>query len=666
MLEFLKQQKITLFALSSFGLAAAGFSLLGGHEDAPEKTRGTGELVQNAPVPRRAPGLHKRSSTYEESSLAKNPRVLVRNTIGRGSLSKPDRKQIREALRDAHLASVEERARQSSSAKKEEGTALAQNQTETKPGPSLSEAAGAVKAAAPSELSGDYRRTLLAEAMREALNSEEPWKELVAIGLVQAEIRDMTTAKETLSMAKRLAPSKNRNGEEDASALVTVSQAFARIGQLETALDTATAITREPEQNQAISSIISEHVGRQEFSAAKTLVSSLSLAQYREASLRNIAEGEACTGDATPAISTVSLISNMSLRNDALRRVAVAQARSKQWDGAMSTASLIADANVNQRALAEIIRIRIDAGDLAAAQASIWGLRDDSMRDDLFSRLSKKLATQGDINTGIRTSDYIKDILTKENTLAAVSIQQARLGDTSTAFSTVTELVNQGAQTQGVRDVTLVEADLRGTKSAYNMASMINNPDARDATFRAIAQREAGLGNLAEAMNCAESINASDCRVLAFAETALSSIKKTPTPSRQAINLLENTTQMIPSMPENSSKRNEAILKIANAYALVNRLDEAIGNLLHITSFNQRDGALEQIARDCVNSGKIEYAQNLAGRIVNTQRRERVLEDIALIHSQKVKASEAKKELERFDTNRERARFLRGIATKKE
>lgn len=668
MISFIIKHKLTLAVAGSFGLVIMGFSMLG--EETNSATALPTSLQQSAQVDqarrsadqssysnRRAPELAR--VQLSGNHVERTNRVLMRNSSNRVQGAKPDRQQLRESLRDAHLASVGERAaqaRQEKAAQPEKKTEIA-----VAPAPTLSEAAGAKANAEVSETSGDYRRSLLAQAKTEALNSEEPWKELIAIGLVQAEIKDLRSAKETLSISRKLIPA-GKGADFEASALVSITQAFASIGELETALDTATSIVSEKARDQGLSTIISAHVNQQEFSAAKTLVSSLTLESNRSSALRTIAEGEANGGNASPAMSTIALISNMALKNDALKRVALAQARSKQWDAAIGTTALIGDEAINQRAMADIIRIRIDSGDLSAAQASVWTLRDESARDNLFSQLAKKHASMGDIHSGMRTTAMIQNSLTKENTLASVSVQQARQGDTSGAFSQVTALADVNTKSQGLRDVTMEEATLRGTNAARNMASLIEDPDARDAAYRAIAQREVGMGNLSQAMDCAQNIRAEDCRLLSLAETALSSIKNTP--SRQAIHILEDTTQLIPSIPVSSGKRSEAIIKIAHAYALVNRLDETIAHLVHIPSDGQRNSVYRQIALDCVDRNQLENGQGMANRISNDSLRAATLEELALRHAKNVKPEEANNELRRFDTNEQRSQFLRGIARK--
>lgn len=673
MVDFILKQKLTLAVIGSFGLVAAGFAMLGEDEMTAESLQAnqknstaahsgnTSDDPHIATRSRKAPEIQRVQLSGNASG--KTNRVLMRNSSNRSLSGKPDRQQLRESLRDAHLASVGERAAQAQQ-KKETGAdkkPQAVAAAPAKQNKTLSEATGATPSAEPPTHTGDYRRALLAQARREAMNSDEPWKELIAIGLVQAEIKDLREAKETLNISRKLVPI-GQNSEQTANALVSISQAFARIGELETALDTATSVSIETSRNQALSTIISEHVGRQEFSAAKTLVSSLSLPDYRSASLRNIAEGEACVGNSTPAMSTVALISNMSLKNDALKRIALAQARSRQWDAAIATTALIGDESINQNALADIISIRIDSGDLRTAQSAVWTLRDESARNNLFSKLARKHASLGDISSGMRTSDFINDSRVKESTMASVSVQQARRGDTSGAFSQVAALVDVSAKSQGLRDVTMEEATQRGTNAARNMAALIENPDARDASYRAIAQREAGMGNINLAMDCAQNIRADDCRVLSYAETALSSIQRTP--SRQAIHILEDTTQLIPAIAQNTGKKNEAIIKLANAYALVNRLDETIGNLNHIQSESQRNYAFRQIAFDCVDRNQLENAQNLANRIMSESLKNNTLEEIALRHARNVKPEDVETEIRRFNSNKQRSQFLRGIARK--
>lgn len=669
MFSFIIKHKLTLAVAGSFGLVIVGFSMLG--EETTSATALTTSIQQNEHVGRsgssseqtfsgnrRAPDVAR--VQLSGNHVERTNRVLMRNSSNRAQGEKPDRQQLRESLRDAHLASVGERAaqaRQEKAAQPEKKTEIAA----APKAPTLSEAAGAKENAEVSATSGDYRRSLLAQAKTEALNSEEPWKELIAIGLVQAEIKDLRSAKETLTISRKLIPA-GKGADFESSALVSITQAFANIGELETALDTATSIVSEKARDQGLSTIIYAHVNRQEFSAAKTLVSSLTLESNRSSALRTIAEGEANGGNASPAMSTIALISNMALKNDALKRVALAQARSKQWDTAIGTTALIGDQSINQSAMADIIRIRIDSGDLSTAQASVWTLRDESARDDLFGKLARKHASMGDIHSGMRTAAMIQNSLTKENTLASVSVQQARQGDTSGAFSQVTALADVNTKSQGLRDVTMEEATLRGTNAARNMASLIEDPDARDAAYRAIAQREVGMGNLSQAMDCAQNIRAEDCRLLSLAETALSSIKNTP--SRQAIHILEDTTQLIPSIPVSSGKRNEAIVNIAHAYALVNRLDETIAHLVHIPSDGQRNSVYRQIALDCVERNQLENGQGMANRITNDSLRAATLEELALRHARNVTPEKANDELRRFDTNEQRSQFLRGIARK--
>lgn len=672
---------MTLLAIASFGLAIAGVSSLGENDqNTSEKESFTQSVLkQHAAIPsslsysdtstatadRRAPEMAR----VQLSGKIKSPvhRTLTRNkfTIPQAELSK--------IVRENHMAAINERAQEAMdkaqkgneqalpSEKKSADTALASaNQKNSK---TITEAAGGKKTKSDEETSLDYRRKLLRKAVTEVLSSEEPWKELIAIALVQADIKDFTGAKETLMLAKRLIPDSDSTNVR-ANALVSITQGFCRINQTELALDTAVYISETKAQNQALSSIITSHLQSKEFSAAKTLVSSLSLIDYREASLRNIAEAEAYDGKHSPAMSTASLISSMSMRNDALHRIAVTQAKAKQWDTALSTAGLISDTDVSQNTMAEIIRIRIDAGETGMIHSYIANIRREATRDDLYGRLARKQASLGNIIGGQRSAELIINDINKENTLAAIAVQQARYGNTLEAFNKASSLINHGPQSQGVRDVTLVEANMRGTPSAYNMASMIENSTARDSTLRAMAQREAGLGNLKEAVNCAHSINAEECRVLSLAETALSCIRQSP--SRQAVTVLENTTPLATGLSENNSSRNEALIKIANAYALINRVSESIGYINQLPSKAQQNNALQQISYDCADRNNLAHAQDLAARISDDSLRKTTSAGIAKRHARHVLPENSSSEVEKFQTKEERAAFLRAMAAKAE
>lgn len=606
--------------------------------------------VGNTTANRRAPRMEK-----QFISGGRRPSVIAHNNA---PVNKPSKEQIRTSLRDTHLESLKERAALAAQEKKD--SALAATPAPEKK--SLSTTAGATPAATPTpNIQGDYRRKLLALAKSEAINAEEPWKELIAIAFAQNGIQDTLGARDTLKLASRLTPATNTNGEQSRHRL-SMTQAFASLGEIELALDQAALIKEESPKNNAYASLINTHVSRREFSEAKALVSSITAPAQQSNALRTIAEGEASIGDERPALSTASLISNLSLRNDALGRIAQALARSQQWDSAMATVSLINDREANQRALANVIRTRIDSGDIMVAQNAIWSIQDESSRNDLFSRISNKHASQGNLSAGMQTAELITDKPTQERTLASVSLQQARLGDTSGAFSQARTFATQSVQTDTLRDVALVEASQRGTYAGCNMAALIENPEARDAAFRAIAQREASVGNLSEAINCVQNIQAQDCRVLTMADSALASIQRNAT--REAIRVLEDTTQLITSIEIKNNKRNEAIRKIAHAFALIGRIDECLGNISHLPNQGQRDSTYEQISLDCVNKNMIENAQNLANRITSQDKKKKCLENIALIYARHVDPKDASKEVRRFDTEEQRSQFLRGIATK--
>ena len=668
--SLLQHPLLLLATLGSFGLLAVGVSSLKKEEQAEShkvQKIESPSLLQSNFLPKEQQGsasYEARRATRPQRNFNAPPpsqrvaRILHRN----GSPTTPSKEKILDSLKETRLATLNERSQKVAEKQKEiekqepakTPEAVAAQAPSPDKAPTLSEETGAKEQENTGLVSsGDYRKKILAQAKSEALKATEPWKELVAIALVQKDIQDLFGARETLQLASRLLPT------TQSSARTSFAQAFAQIGDIELALDQAAMISEEKNRNIAYSSLISVQASRREFDHAKTLVSSLSLPDYKASALRTIAEAEASQGESTPALNTAQLISNLSLRHDALNRIASALARASQWENAFNTVNLISEKEAKQNALANVLRTRIDQGDMNAAQSGIWSLQKESLRNDLFSRMSNKYASQGQLAQGMQTAEFIVDKVLKEKTLANLSLQQARQGNTSAAFSQVRLLDTQSIQKEALKDVALVEASQRGIAAGCNMAALIENPDARDSAYRAIAEREAAEGNLSAAMNCVQNINSYECRVLSLADTALASIRKNK--SHQAIKVLEDTTQMIPTLPYKNSKRSQALVKISHAFALINRIDEAMGNISHLPSENERNNAYYQIALDCVNNGQVENAQLLAKRILSPSLQKRCLETIALRYARQIDPKDGQKEIGRFDTNEQRAQFLRGL-----
>lgn len=658
--------------IGAFSLLMVGVSML-------EKSGGSDVTV------RYAEGKDAASGGAYEGSLGnqgfRNDKIILSGDVHRGPVNRtlirnqgsdrPNREELRESLRDAHIAVTEERAQQAALARNNPAPQAAPapvNQNTPPPpqkkmlevakGTVITDKNGANDPNAPK----DYRRALLSQAVREALDSSEPWKELVAVAMIQAGLPDMVSARETIAIAKKLVPTTG-DALLRGDRMISIVQAQVNIGLLDAALDTALNIANEEKKNQGISTVIWAHLARRQFSEAKTLASGLSMKQYKEGSFRNIAEAEANVGDMNPAMSTMALISNLDLKNDAIHRIAMAQARSQQWNSAASTAALIADVAKNQQVLSDIIRVRIDSGDISGAQSSVWGIKDKNQRDDLFGRIANRYASQADIPSAFRVAGMISDKNRQENIMASISVQQARLGDVAGGFNSAQSIKNSFAHTQAMRDVTLIEANNRGAAAARNMAALIENKDARDATYRAIANREVGQGKFNEAMNCIESISSNECRLNSQAEIAVAFLRRQT--SREAIHLLEDTVSNLSTIPQESYERTRLVLTLSYGFALLNRFEESIGLIVDLPREGDRNNAYRQIALDCVARGEIEHAQSMARRIKDLNFQSRTLEEIAMRHANNVNPGDADKELRRFDTKEQRAQFLRGVASKR-
>lgn len=501
---------------------------------------------------------------------------------------------------------------------------------------------------------------LLDEAYTLALQSEEPWKNLIAVAREYHRRGDKPAALAVLLTAEKLAVNPD-NPDHSSAPVHEVAKAMMSMGQTGAAVRALQNIATAWQRERAMGEVSAWAARAGDMNTAKTLASQILGPPARDVALVAIAESEAVLQGASAAMQTVGLITDKHKRDDAYRRIAMKRADRMDFPGAEQSVALIHDRVLKDRTNASLARIRAGMGDLDGGLRMLRYIGNPVIEDTALRELCLELASLGRFSDGSLVATRIRDDKEKSRAIEGISLAQAKAGRLSAALVSLSSIPLDDMRDRGLRNVSAAAAQRGNPARARNVALRIGSGHERDKAYRAIAQAAAADGNHHVAYNTLQSIAGTDEKALAMVSMARYRLRQGD--SRQARALLEDARRAVPGVAS-SSARDRIRADMALAYAEGDDPWHSLALADEISDQRSRDAALGNLARTLAVNDDIDAAQRSVQSIATENIRAAAEENVARAAARKTEPRQALRKSRELDPGRQRIVFLLEVSRK--
>ncbi len=273
---------------------------------------------------------------------------------------------------------------------------------------------------------------------------------LTAIAEAQAKAGNKQGAETTFTAALEAALG-IEDARDRASALGTIAEAQAAIGDIAAALKTARGIEEAGDRASTLRAVAAAQVAMGDIAAALEKARGIESARSRASALSAIAAAQAAMGDIAAALKTARGIGEAGDRASALRAIAAVQAAMGDkrearatLANALETARGIEKAEVRALALSAIAAAQAAMGDIAAALETARGI------EGAWDRASALLASVLETARGIGSAWF------RAEALQSIAKAQAKAGDFVGAMKTAMEIAELRYRTKALAAIATV------------------------------------------------------------------------------------------------------------------------------------------------------------------------------------------------------------------
>lgn len=509
----------------------------------------------------------------------------------------------------------------------------------------------------PGDQSSELRRQLLERAGRLASQSDQPWKQLILVALSYRQAGDREAMMVWFQRAIGLASHPN-DPKASALALRDVVNGLLAAGEVDQAVKLTGRIPDEKLREMSMAQVVRKLAYGRDFERARNLAARLADPGARALALRGMAEAEARFGLLSDALAFLEQIPDGPQRDQALVQVAVARAASGDRSGASRLVELIDNSRLRDVALVRLARM--PGGDRGVSSEVLLGLlHDPRLRDEsLLGLVEERIARanlQGAANAAARIENRVDHAAAME---FLVSLE-LRLGKVPAALKRATGIAMPTFRDRALEQIALQQVVKQGPPAARLTAGLIEAPRTRDRAFSRIAERTASLGIDHQVDPALQAIVDPIERASALAAVARTQARRGLV--RPAMLLLEEAEEEVARV-EDGNRAARALSVLASAYATAGDEESAMHVAAAITNPGVRDNTYQQLSRLFARNHEIDLAEESAQAIGKTEARERTLDDLARVVAGRTRATEALRQMRRFDARRQRVKFLLEVA----
>jgi hypothetical protein len=359
------------------------------------------------------------------------------------------------------------------------------------------------------------RRALIAEALKLAQGSPQPWLDLLRVAALQKRFGDTEGAQQTFELAARLAV-KPGDANATGKAMTDVVKGMVRSGFLDEAVTLAARIQSQSWAGQAYSQISVALAARGEFTTARGMAFQVTDMRARDKALMGIATYEARLIGLAEAMQTAVLISNSSYQGQALSRVAITRAAMGDLVGANAAIEAIGSARMRDYARYQLAEYQTKSGSLASARQILPLINDVTARDSVLRQIAELQALRDDVTAAGNTALQINDVLEQSLALEAIAGALAQRGHLGTAVGQAQLIVDGEIRNRTLSALAGLEAYRGEERTALWVVDLINEPLARAKALREVAVSRARQGDFSSAFNLAQEIADAEQRVIAL------------------------------------------------------------------------------------------------------------------------------------------------------
>jgi tetratricopeptide (TPR) repeat protein len=306
------------------------------------------------------------------------------------------------------------------------------------------------------------------------------------IALAYAKLGDIRNALDTAAAIRR--------PEERSSVLVGIAEIQARAEDVQGALETASAIQQPAKQASALVEIAEIQATRGAMHSAREVAERLPLDEEKSRALTAIAVGQAERGDLVAALETAAVIPGTG-KAHVLRTIGDVQAKSGDRAAALDTwrkAATVAIQDSRFEELTQILESQVKFGDVPGARMSAAAVPDNSHAQ---MKLVEVQAAAGDVRSAIETVSAIRDARDRALALEHVAAAQARTGSVGQAVDTAAAIEDARARNEALAWVTLARLESNDIAGALVTATGIEDDDWKSWTFVSIARAQIEAGD---------------------------------------------------------------------------------------------------------------------------------------------------------------------------
>lgn len=503
------------------------------------------------------------------------------------------------------------------------------------------------------------RATIIDKAVALALNTDKPWRNLIAVAMEQYRRGEKEDARAILRMAEKMAADPD-DPLDSSMAVRDVVKAMLAQHQTDDAIQALQNIQNTRERERAVAEVAAWSARIGNVALARSLLIRIVNASERDVALVSIAESEASYEGVATALQTVGLITDAGKKDEAYRRIAMKRGEVNDFSAANQAVQLIRNDQIKNAALASLARLRAKSGDVSGSLLTLRNVNDQVLADTSLRELASELARLGKFSTSAYVTTRILNEQERSCALENLSIEQARSGDLSGSLVRTSAIPIHSVRERALSSVSSVTAGQGSPARARNVAIRIDSNRERDRAYRAIAQAAAADGDHVTAYNTLQDINLPDEKALALVSMART--RQQQGDKRQALAMLEDANRETVNI-QSATMVDRIKSGIAVAYAERQESAHSLHVADNISDLRCRDNTYSSLARALAGSD-IQAAQLSVQSIASEQVRMSAEDVVARTLAKDVKPQEALDNVGALNSGRQQIVFLLEVSRK--
>ena len=348
---------------------------------------------------------------------------------------------------------------------------------------------------------------------------------LVRIAEVNTSFGNLNASRASLRDARNIANEVKVSPGRDL-ALRSIGLEWARIRDIDAALEVAEAIEMDEMRDPVLVAVINLQIGSADIPAALANARRLSTSGAKEQTLRRIAQGQARLGKLSDARATIAAIKDEGIRTVASADVAGALADIGNSDSiamAIDMAHDIHSKSERDSAYVYISLVQAASGSLNGAVATLGRVKDPASRALGFARLATLRAQADDVvNADALLKRAIADLPRKRAApgkslaLCEIAVAQISTGQKPAARDTLQQALQANGQAPGLEAIARLQARAGDIAGALSTAMQVGDDATRALLIHDITTAQAEAGDVSGARTTAQSLTDARLQVPAW------------------------------------------------------------------------------------------------------------------------------------------------------